>query len=34
MDNGKVDRTLGIYTKLLGGYSVNKAEEAQQYGVN
>lgn len=34
MDNGKVDRTLGIYTRLLGGYSVNKAEEAQKYGVN
>lgn len=34
MDNGKVDRTLGIYTRLLGGYSVNKAEEAQRYGVN
>ena len=34
MDNGKVDRTLGIYTKLIGGYSVNKAEEAQKYGVN
>lgn len=34
MDNGKVDRTLGIYTRLLGGYLVNKAEEAQKYGVN
>lgn len=34
MDNGKVDRTLGIYTRLLGGYLVNKAEEAQRYGVN
>lgn len=34
MDNGKVDRTLGIYTRLLGGYSVNKAEEAQRYWVN
>ena len=34
MDNGKVDRTLGIYTRLLGGYSVNKVEEAQRYGVN
>lgn len=34
MDNGKVDRTLGIYTRLLGGYSVKKVEEAQRYGVN
>ena len=34
MDSGKVDRTLGIYTRLLGGYSVNKTEEAQRYGVN
>ena len=34
MDNGKVDRTLGIYTRLLGGYIMNKAEEAQKYGVN
>lgn len=34
MDNGKVDRTLGIYTRLLGGHIINKAEEAQKYGVN
>ena len=34
MDNGKIDRVLGIYTKLLGGYLVNKAEESQSYGVN
>ena len=34
MDNGKIDRVLGIYTKLMGGYLVNKAEEAQKYGVN
>lgn len=34
MDNGKVDRTLGIYTRLMGGYTVSKAEEAQRYGVN
>ncbi len=34
MDNGKVDRTLGIYTRLLGGYIVSKIEEAQRYGVN
>lgn len=34
MDNGKIDRVLAIYSKLLGGYLVNKAEEAQNYGVN
>lgn len=34
MDNGKIDRVLGIYTKLMGGAFVNKAEEAQNYGVN
>lgn len=34
MDNGKVDRTLGIYTRLMGGYIVSKTEEAQRYGVN
>lgn len=34
MDNGKIDRVLGIYTKLLGGYLINKTEEAQSYGVN
>lgn len=34
MDNGKIDRVLGIYTKLLGGYLVNKSEEAMNYGVN
>ena len=34
MDNGKIDRVLGIYTKLLGGYLVNKSEEALNYGVN
>ena len=34
MDNGKVDRILGLYTKLIGGYSVNKAEAAEYYGVN
>lgn len=32
MDNGKVDRTLGIYTRLMGGYIVSKTEEAQRYG--
>ena len=34
MDNGKIDRVLGIYTRLLGGYLVNKSEEALKYGVN
>lgn len=34
MDNGKIDRVLGIYTKLMNGSLVNKAEEAQNYSVN
>ena len=34
MDNGKISRVLGIYSKLMGGYIINKAEEAQNYGVN
>lgn len=37
MDNLKEDKTervLGIYTKLMNGYLINKAEEAQRYGVN
>ena len=34
MDNGKIDRVLGIYSKLMSGALVNKAEEAQNYGVN
>lgn len=34
MDNGKIDRVLGIYSRLMGGGLVNKAEEAQNYGVN
>lgn len=32
--NDKVERVLGIYTKLMGGYYVKKTEEAQKYGVN
>lgn len=32
--SGKIDRTLGIYTRLLNGYIVIKAEEANRYGVN
>lgn len=34
MDNGKIHRILGIYTKLRNGYLVNKTQEAQNYGVN
>jgi predicted DNA-binding transcriptional regulator YafY len=34
MENGKIERVLGIYTKLMNGYLVNKAEEAQNYDVN
>ncbi len=34
MDNGKIDRVLGIYSKLMNGALINKAEEAQNYGVN
>ena len=30
----KIARILGIYTKLMNGGIVNKAEEARQYGVN
>lgn len=30
----KIDRILGIYSKLMNGYIVNKAKEAQNYGVN
>lgn len=32
--NGKIERILGIYTKLLSGNIVNKLKEAQEYGVN
>ncbi|MFV0520597.1 MAG: helix-turn-helix transcriptional regulator [Lachnospirales bacterium] len=32
--NDKTQRTLSIYTKLLNGYIVNKAEEATNYNVN
>ena len=28
----KIDRVLGIYSKLMNGYIVNKAEEAQTMG--
>lgn len=30
----KIERVLGLYTKLLNGRVVNKAEEANNYGVN
>lgn len=30
----KIDRTLSIYSKLMNGYIVNKAEEANYFGVN
>lgn len=34
MDNGKINRVLGIYSKLMGGALINKTEEAQHYKVN
>lgn len=34
MNNGKIQRVLSIYTKLQGGYLVEKQEEAQKFGVN
>lgn len=34
MDNGKINRVLDIYSKLMGGALINKAEEAQHYRVN
>ena len=34
MDSKKIERVLGIYSKLMNGALVNKAEEAQNYGVN
>ncbi|MCR1842262.1 helix-turn-helix transcriptional regulator [Murimonas intestini] len=32
--NNKIERVLGIYTKLMNGYLVSKAEESVNYGVN
>ena len=32
--NDKIDRVLGIYSKLMNGDIVNKSEEAVNYGVN
>lgn len=34
LKNDKIERVLGIYTKLMNGCLVNKAEVAQNYGVN
>lgn len=34
MDNGKIDRVLGMYTKLMNGQTVCKANEARTYNVN
>ena len=34
LKSDKIERVLSIYTKLMNGYLVNKAEEAQNYGVN
>ncbi len=33
-DNGKVNRILALYTELMEGHVVNKAEAARQFGVN
>lgn len=30
----KIERVLNIYTKLMNGYFINKAEESANYGVN
>ena len=30
----KIGRILSIYTKLINGYTIGKAKEAQKYGVN
>lgn len=32
--NGKIERVLGIYTRLLNGQAVNRTKEAERYGVN
>lgn len=34
LKNDKVERVLTIYTKLMNGQTINKAQEAQNYGVN
>lgn len=30
----KIERVLGIYTKLMNGYLISKAEKSTNYGVN
>lgn len=30
----KIERVLGLYTKLINGSVINKAEEANNYNVN
>lgn len=34
MDNGKIERVLGIYSRLMDGMLIDKAQEAVNYGVN
>ena len=34
LKNGKIERVLGIYTKLMNGCLINKTNEAHNYGVN
>lgn len=34
LNKNKIERVLSIYTKLMNGYLINKAEEANNYGVN
>ena len=33
-NNDKIERVLGLYTKLMNGSLINKVEEANNYGVN
>ena len=32
--NGKISRVLSLYTKLINGETINKADAANLYGVN
>ena len=34
VNSGKITRILDLYTKLMNGYLINKADEAERYGVN
>ena len=34
MENGKAHRVLAIYTKLMAGCLIHKAEEAENFKVN